>query len=320
MECYDPAPMHIPRSIVSLWQSAGIVAYPPLHAVTVVLDSLSRTPRVNEHEPDLEQPLSQLATQRQCESSLYDHWCHELRLPLDDDAHRYNRKRWEWVYILQVLASKGILREGARGLGFGVGREPLAALMAQRGCSIVATDLPSAADEVADWNETGQHAAQLADLNPGDLCPPELFAQRVRFQPMDMRRIDPALRDLDFVWSSCALEHLGSLKRGIEFIHQSLETLRPGGVAVHTTEYNVGSNSLTLSGGSVVLYRRRDILALADDLRRAGHTIELNLHPGTGAIDRYLDRPPYFRRKHHLKLLVGPFAATSLGLWIRKGG
>lgn len=310
--------MSVPRAIVALWQAAGVLAWRPLRALTAAVDALSRTPRLDAREPELERPVSQLATQRQCESPLFDSWRAEMRLPLDD-AQRYDRKVWEWVYILQVLDSAGMLRHGTRALGFGVGREPLAALMARRGCTIVATDLPSASAEVAEWNDSGQHAAQLADLNGDGLCPPELFAARVRFQPMDMRRIDPALRGFDFVWSSCALEHLGNLQRGLDFIEASLETLRPGGLAVHTTEYNVSSNSLTLPRGSVVLYRRRDVMALAERLRRAGHELELNLHPGSGPIDRHVDRPPYYRRAgHHLKLLVGPFAATSLGISIRK--
>ncbi|HJQ39637.1 MAG TPA: class I SAM-dependent methyltransferase [Thermoanaerobaculia bacterium] len=310
--------MHIPRKFLRLHKAANLAAYYPMRAITAVVDWSAGKAGAEEREPDLEQPVSQLVTQRQCESAVFDEWRAALH-PLDRDM-RYNRKLWEWVYILQVLASKGMLREGMRGLGFGVGREPLAALMAKRGCSIVATDLPAAADEVSNWTDSGQHAAQLADLNPETLCPPELFAQRVRFQPMDMRHLDPGLRGFDFLWSSCALEHLGCLADGIEFIHRSLAALCPGGLAVHTTEYNVGSNSFTMRSGGVVLYRRRDIEALADELRRDGHTIELNLHPGGGAIDRYVDPPPYYRRKQHLKLIVGPFAATSLGLWIRKAG
>lgn len=312
---FGRALMPIPRLVVALWRSTGVLAYRPLRVLTTALDSLSSVPRFADREPDLAHPVSQLATQRQCDSPLFDFWCDQMGV---DAGRRYDRKVWEWVYTLQVLETHGLLRPGTRGLGFGVGREPLAALMAKRGCDVVATDLPAAADDAAEWSGSGQHAAQLADLNPDDLCPPDVFAQRVRFRPMDMRRVDPSLRGFDFVWSSCALEHLGTLQRGVEFIRASLDTLRPGGVAVHTTEYNAGSNSLTLPAGSVVLYRRRDIVRLADDLRRDGHAIELNLSMGSDPIDRFVDTPPYHRGPNHLKLVVGTFVATSLGLTIRK--
>src|SRR6187397_3034391 len=39
-----------------------------------------------------------------------------------------HRKLWEFAYIAQALRGSGVLRPGARGLGFGCGKEPLASL------------------------------------------------------------------------------------------------------------------------------------------------------------------------------------------------
>jgi hypothetical protein len=122
----------------------------------------------------------------------------------------------------------------------------------------------------------------------------------------------------DFVWSLCALEHLGSLQAGIRFIAASLACLRPGGVAVHTTEYNVSSNDDTPESGATVVYRRRDVEALASELVAAGHLVRLNLHPGDGPLDRYYDVPPY-RSSVQLKIELERHVVTSLGLLIRKG-
>jgi hypothetical protein len=70
-----------------------------------------------------------------------------------------------------------------------------------------------------------------------------------------------------------------------------------------------------------VLYRRRDIVALAEELRAAGHGIELKFDPGSGRLDRHADWPPY-RPHNHLKMraLRWPllFAATSIGLVVVK--
>jgi hypothetical protein len=74
----------------------------------------------------------------------------------------------------------------------------------------------------------------------------------------------------DFIWSSCALEHLGSLQAGLDFILRSCAMLTAGGIAVHTTEFNVGSDTDTIEEGDSVIYRRRDILGLCERLRRAG--------------------------------------------------
>jgi hypothetical protein len=48
------------------------------------------------------------------------------------------------------------------------------------------------------------------------------------------------LSTYDFIWSSCSLEHLGSLELGEQFIYNSLKHLKPGGVCPHD-EYNAQS-------------------------------------------------------------------------------
>lgn len=54
---------------------------------------------------------------------------------------RQHRKLWEYVFITQALWERGALRPDSRGLGFGVGTEPMAALFASEGCEIVGTDM-----------------------------------------------------------------------------------------------------------------------------------------------------------------------------------
>ena len=48
--------------------------------------------------------------------------------------------------------------------------------------------------------------------------------------------------------------------------------------------------------------------------------IELNFDPGAGPIDRYIDVPPYSTHPqlNHLKLLLGNFVCTSIGLLFQK--
>ena len=47
----------------------------------------------------------------------------------DPGIPRKHRKQWEFCYILQALCRAGVMRVSARGLGFGVGREPLVAVL-----------------------------------------------------------------------------------------------------------------------------------------------------------------------------------------------
>ena len=177
-------------------------------------------------------------TQAQLESAVFRRWA----AALGERPGHLHRKIWEWCFIAQALDERGLLAPGRRGLGFAVGQEPLSALFAAHGCTIVATDLGEEEAAKHGWVETGQHAAALDALNQRGLCPEARFHENVTFRVADMRALPTDLGHFDFVWSSCALEHLGSLEAGMHFIEASLALLKPGGVAVHTTEYNLTSN------------------------------------------------------------------------------
>ncbi len=74
-----------------------------------------------------------------------------------------------------------------------------------------------------------------------------------------MNDIPGDLEGFDFNWSSCSFEHLGSIEKGINFLMNQLKTLKPGGWAVHTTEFNVSSDDKTIESGDTVVYRKKDI-------------------------------------------------------------
>src|SRR5512142_3001023 len=103
---------------------------------------------------------SRLCTQAQMQSKEYEEWCARIR-----EAPRLHRKQWEFVYIAQALFERGMLAPGKRGLGFGVGQEPLAALFASYGCEIVATDQDPRDAKSSGWTDTGQYPESLAGLN-----------------------------------------------------------------------------------------------------------------------------------------------------------
>jgi SAM-dependent methyltransferase len=249
-------------------------------------------------------------------------WADELRPAWEHTAPAgaitmTHRKFWEWVFLARALEERGMLQPGRRGLGFGVGQEPLVAAFAARGCEIVATDLDPGRAAAAGWVESEQHATGLADLNRYGLCDPDGFAERVTLRVVDMTDIPADLRGFDFTWSLCAFEHLGSLDAGLRFVLESMRCVRPGGVAAHTTEFNLSSDDQTVTEGPTVLYRRRDITSLVQWLRQGGHQVEpLDLTVGDSPADRHVDVPPF--TSTHLRVQVGGFTATSLALVVRR--
>jgi hypothetical protein len=231
-----------------------------------------------------------------------------------------HRKQWEWIFILHHLFEAGVVKPGARGLVFGVGAESLPAVFAKLGAFITATDAPSEMEGADAWKDTAQHGANLEALLCPYILPNEKFREMVRYQPCDMNHIDPSLQGYDFNWSSCCFEHLGSIEAGLDFVVNSVEkTLRVGGVAVHTTEFNLSSNDDTVSKGSTVIFRQRDMEALITRLRERGHIVaDFVLGPSDHLLDRHIDTPPY-QEDMHLKLLLAKYITTSAGLVVKRG-
>jgi SAM-dependent methyltransferase len=256
---------------------------------------------------------SVICRQEHFESGYFTYWAAQMA-----HAPVYHRKVWEFVYIAQALYERGLLREGAKGLGFGVGREPLTALFASRGCKIMATDAHGEHAADSGWTETAQHAASLDGLRRPQICDDARFTQSVQFTPFDMNDTPGPFRDFDFCWSACALEHLGSIEKGLDFIRNSLACLRPGGIAVHTTEFNLGYTDGTIDHAATVLFRRQDFEKLFDRLRAEGHLCAaLDLTEGNQPIERYIDLPPY-RSHPHLKLALEGIPTTSIGLVVHR--
>lgn len=243
----------------------------------------------------------------------FRYWTWRIRSGL-----RYHRKLWEFMFICQGLWERGLLHPGARGLGFGVGGEPLPALFAAHGCEILGTDLGSDGAQVLGWIETSQHANEKETMRRSAICPDDLFDQLVSFQACDMNNIPPELTGFDFCWSSCAFEHLGSIEKGLTFVEKSIDCLKPGGWAIHTTEYNLFSNDATVDNSGTVLFRRCDFEALAARLTEKGHRIApLSFEPGDGLIDNHIDIAPYCDEPS-LKIALLGFATTSFGIVVQR--
>lgn len=279
--------------------------------------------RVTPPMPGQTPVLSRGCVQSDFHEDWFLYWCDSARL-----ARAYHRKLWEHAYVLQSLHSLGQLEAGRRGLGFGVGLEPEPSLMAARGVDVLATDLETGEAAKRGWIATDQHANDLSRMHRPDIVGLDAFQQHVTFRPLDMNAIPSDLDgQFDFCWSSCALEHLGSIRAGLDFIKNSVRTLKPGGYAVHTTEYNYMRDDMTLDNWPTVLFRRRDLELVAEELRAEGHHVfPFDFDVLHSPLDFLIDIPPYPHEggaavaDFHLRLAVDGFATTSFGVVIRKAG
>jgi 2-polyprenyl-3-methyl-5-hydroxy-6-metoxy-1,4-benzoquinol methylase len=251
----------------------------------------------------------------------FEKWSTEMGLYTCDALSlgaKFHRKAWEWCAIAQALSERGMLEPGKSGLGFAVGTEPLSALFAKYGVSILATDLDVGDRRAKAWASTNQHASSLEKLYYEHIVSKDAFKSNVDFQFADMKSPRNIKGKFDFIWSSCALEHLGNLMEGFAFIFEACSLLKPGGICVHTTEYNVTSNDSTIECGPSVIYRRRDIENLDRLLRQSGFCLEkIDFWAGCDLHDRLYDVEPYYTSgKQHIKLLLDGYVTTSMTLVI----
>jgi hypothetical protein len=270
--------------------------------------------------------VSKACTQEDMESDWVACWCGELRIPLI-----FHRKVWEFAYVLQAFYEAGKITPGARGLGFGCGEEPIASYLASKGLSVTVTDLPPADRKVSGWANTHQHAGELRRAHHARIVDLETFERNASLEYVDMNDIPPGLRDYDLCWSICAFEHLGSIQRGLDFVENALAPLKPGGVAVHTTEFNFFNDKETLDNWPTVLFQRRHFRELASRLEQKGHRVApLDFRVGSKPMDQFIDIPPFVHDwpeearndwgaiANHLKVNVDGFPCTCFGLTITK--
>lgn len=250
----------------------------------------------------------------------YKKWAKELK---QDKNHLDNHdllanKFWQNAIIIQALAERLDFSNGVSGVGFGVGRERVPAVLAKLGAQVTATDQDFSTDKAKHWQEH-ELAQGAQSLNALKICDPKIFKQNVAYMAVDMTKVPKKLHGkYDFAWSNCALGHLGSIDAGLKFIEASLECLKPGGWAVHTTELNVLSNTTTSEGGDTVIFRAKDVHNFYRDLTKKGYVCEpLLLTFGTDAHDARVSIRPKFGNDFS-KIQVNGHLATQAILIIHK--
>jgi hypothetical protein len=120
----------------------------------------------------------------------------------------------------------------------------------------------------------------------------------------------------DFVWSTCALGHIGGYENGLNFIKKSLLCLKRGGIAVHTTEVDLSDQEKFDTPG-LSLYKISDINYLIQGLDQSKMYTVLhhNLEPGNSVLEKYVDQPPYSIPHLRIEVLgreVLPFALVIM--------
>jgi len=242
-------------------------------------------------EPDLRDPVCQLATAAQVETPDHLRWCGALR-----QAPRWDAAQWAQVWLLAALEKAGLLKPGLRALGLDVAEGSLACLLAGHGHQVVVTP---------------REGLSLDALFNRDLIAAAAFAERV--VPFE----ESTLGEFDLCWSNGSVERCGTRQAALGLIEASLAWLKPGGVALHVLSFDLSSDDAALESESLVALRRQDVLGLATRLMAQGHAIwPINLHPGTHPLDAEVDGEQ--GAALHLKREVAGHVLGTFGFAVRR--
>jgi hypothetical protein len=214
------------------------------------------------------------------------------------ESPRFHGKHWQRASILRLakmrMSSHLEPQERLRAVGFGVGTEPIPAVLAKWGYRVLASDYFDGPNKDA-WTSTNE-MLEIPDkqrLNDRNICEPTTFNQNVDLQNINMNMLPKELiQSADFVWSTCALGHIGGYQEGLDFILESAKCLKPGGVAIHTTEV-VAQDVDYLDTPDLSLYRIRDLENVLERLRHQGYEVPVHyFKSGSGMLDRQVSREP----------------------------
>lgn len=257
--------------------------------------------------PDLDNPVCQLCTQSQFDDDAFVEIAEAMAV-----HHGPGRAEWEQAWIISVLASHGLVGEGRRGIAIEAQDERIAAVLAARGVTVLATGEDA-------LGRDAQEARRNTLFHP-EVVHAADFDQRVEFHRLDPREIGRVEPDgIDFCFSLNMPGRLGSVEATLDFLLASLAPLKPGGMALHTLAFNLSSNDLTWEFPGLTLLRRRDIEELHRRLARDGHAmLPFNTHPGHEPEDERVTSLPGSRPGHRQR--NGLLVSTSFGLAIRKAG
>jgi SAM-dependent methyltransferase len=232
-----------------------------------------------------------------------------------------HRKDWEWALGIIAMRRFGKLNEKSTAIGVGSGREAILYYLANKVKHVYATDLY----KVRNWMEA---APSDFPENPKKYAPFPYKEDALTVLRMDGTKLEFPSESFDIAFSFSSIEHFGGGKNhsgALRSLKEMERVLKPGGLAVITTEYIINDKE------HPEFFNRRTIYSdLIDKLERLKLVEPLDLRITTKTLDTVIDyssavywdnssSDDEFKKNHPLVLVrVGNILVTSLSLTLQK--
>ncbi len=243
------------------------------------------------------------------------YWMYFLR-----EKPKLHNKQFQFYSVMDRAFSivKNGQPEERRAIGFGVGKEPIPSALVALGYKVLATDYFDG-DIAEEWRSTGEQSETFLDLNRRKIVSDEVFISSCDLQNMNMNSIPSSLYgSFDFVWSNCALGHIGSYEMGLDFILNSLKLLKPGGWAVHSTELDSSNSPERFESPNLSFYKLSDLEAVLDQAKEIGFVpLKIEKRPWNGRSEKYVVSEPW-KKKPHLRIEIFGREINSVVIQIQR--
>ncbi|MGC2427829.1 MAG: class I SAM-dependent methyltransferase [Nitrososphaeraceae archaeon] len=193
-----------------------------------------------------------------------------------------HRKDWEWALGIIAMRRFGKLNEKSTAIGVGTGTEPVPFYLANMVKHVYATDLYGQND--------GWKRAAPSDFpeNPKKYAPFAYKEDALTVMRMDGTNLEFPSESFDIAFSFSSIEHFGGGGRNHSGALRSLReierVLKPGGLAVITTEYIINDKE------HPEFFNKRTIYSdLIDKLERLKLVEPLDLRITTKTLDTVID-------------------------------
>ncbi len=155
------------------------------------------------------------------------------RFGLDQPEIISDSKQWECAMMLRALSELGVIRPGALLAGIGAGTEETSFALAAKGCVVFPTDRYL---EATPWSDVAPAGMMVRPKQYSDYDYPQGGIIPVH---TDARLLSLPSNFFDGVYSAGSIEHFGSLEAVAAAAEEIGRILKPGGVAVISTEFRI---------------------------------------------------------------------------------
>jgi SAM-dependent methyltransferase len=231
-----------------------------------------------------------------------------------------HRKDWEWALGIIAMRRFGKLNEKSTAIGVGSGREAILYYLANKVKHVYATDLY----KVRNWMEA---APSDFPENPKKYAPFPYKEDALTVLRMDGTKLEFPSESFDIAFSFSSIEHFGGGKNhsgALRSLKEIERVLKPGGLAVITTEYIINDKE------HPEFFNKRTIYSdLIDKSERLKLVEPLDLRITTKTLDTVIDyssvgvswnniNNDYKRTHPHIVLRIKNILFTSIMLVFQK--